>query len=122
MNESFLMPFLALCISFSWSACAKGLSDKNFDYIAFYDTPIFVFIQMALLVCIIIGVIIAGVNLGFLIGLAYLGSAIGVIVLNQLVFAHLLLAIFSYEGIGAVVPIISGIISAIWMFCNTGTF
>lgn len=78
--------------------------------------------QLAIVICIIIGIIIAGINSGFLIGLAYLGIALGAIFLNQLILAHILIAIFSYQGIGAIIHIICGIISAIWMFVMAGSF
>lgn len=122
MNTGFLIPFIALCICFSWSACAKGKSEQNYDYVLFYDTPLFTYMQLTIVICIIIGIIIAGINSGFLIGLAYLGIALGAIFLNQLILAHILIAIFSYQGIGAIIHIICGIISAIWMFVMAGSF
>lgn len=122
MNPDFLIPFIALCICFSWSACAKGKCEQNYDSVLFYDTPLFMILQLVIVACIIIGIIIAGVNAGFLTGLAYLGVAIGVVLLNQLIFAHILIGIFSYQGIGAILPILCGIISAIWMFIKAGSF
>lgn len=122
MNLEFLIPFIILCICFSWSACAKGKSEQNYDYVLFYDTPLFSLLQIAIIISIIIGIIIAGINSGFLIGLAYLGVALGAFFINQLIIAHILIGVFSYQGLGAILPILCGILSAIWMFVKAGTF
>lgn len=122
MNPDFLIPFIALCICFSWSACAKGKCEQNYDSVAIYDTPLFTYMQLAIVICIIIGIIIAGVNSGFLVGLAYLGIALGAFFLNQLILAPILIGIFSYQGLGAIIHIICGAISAVWMFLKAGSF
>lgn len=122
MNPDFLIPFICLCVCLSWSICAKIQCDHNYDMVMFYESPLFLFIQVALAICIIIGVIIAWVNAGFLIALAYLGIAIGTIVLNMVTLAHLLISIFTYQGIGALLPLLGGVASAIWMFIQAGTF
>lgn len=122
MNPDFLIPFICLCTCFSWASCAKGLSEKRRDYIPFYDTPVYTFINVLMILCILIGVIIAGVNAGFLVALAYIGLCIAALLVNQIILIHILLAIFSYQGIGALAPCICGIASAVWMFVQSSSF
>ena len=122
MNTVFLIPFLCLCVCFAWSASAKASCDMSYDFVEFYNTPLFSFLQFALVICILIGVVIAGVNSGFLMGLAFLGIAIGTVLITMFILAHLLLAIFSNQGIGAILHIVCGIVSAIWMFAQSGSF
>lgn len=122
MNPDFLIPFICLCVCLSWSICAKIQCDHKYDMVMFYETPLFLFLQFALAICIIIGVIIAWVNAGFLIALAYLGIAIGTIVINMVTLAHVLISIFTYQGIGALLPLFGGFASAIWMFIQAGSF
>lgn len=94
----------------------------NYDYIPVYHTPLYTFLQFALAICILVGIIIAGVNLGFLMGLAYFGITIGTVLLSLFIIVRLLIAAFSNQGLGAVLPVLCGIASAIWMFVNMGTF
>jgi hypothetical protein len=118
MDIDFLIPFICLCVTFSWASCAKGLCEKNYDSVLFYDTPIWKLSQMGMILSIIIGIIIAGINSGFLIALAYLGIAIGTVIVNQLTLIYLRMWIFGYQGLGAVMPIIAWIASFIWLLCN----
>lgn len=121
MNSDFLIPFICLCVCLSWASCAKGLSERRYDSIAFYDTPLCSIITAIFIICILIGVIIAGIKAGFLIALAYIGVFIASVLINQLVIIHIILAIFGYSGIGALAPYICGIASAIWMFSQSGS-
>lgn len=121
MSLEFLIPFICLCVSFSWSACAKKTCEKNYDYVYLYNTGLWNILQFLLMLSIIAGVIIVWINLGFLMALAYFGIAVGSIIINQIVLAYILIAIFSYQGIGAIAPTICGIASAIWMFIKSGS-
>ena len=121
MNSDFLIPFICLCVCISWGSCVKGLSERRHDYIPFYDTTFCSIITAIFIICIFIGVIIVGINAGFLIALAYIGVFIASFLINQLVIIHIILAIFGYSGIGALAPYICGIASAIWMFSQSGS-
>ena len=116
METEFLTSFICLCISFSWGACAKGLSEKRYDFIPFYDTALYNILQFTLLISIIVGIIIAWINGGFLIALSYVGITIVSNIITQIILIHILIGIFGHSGIGAIAPIACGLISAITMY------
>ena len=123
MNTEFLIPFIALLLSYSWTICSKALSERNYDDVPFYDTTLFNAILGIIVLCIVAGIIISWVNAGFLIFLAYLGIAVATIFVAQFTISPILISVFGYQGItGTVLPIICAIASAIWMLCQTGSF
>ena len=102
--------------------CAKAASQRDHEFIPFYYLSIYNILFLLTIVCILVGLIICWINAGFLIFLAYLGIAVGIIFIGQFTIMHILIAIFGYGGIGALMPPLLSIISAIWMFTQVGSF
>lgn len=122
MNPDFLIPFILLCISLSWLNSAKSASEGEFDSVYFFQTGFFYILMLLLALCILAGIIIAWVNAGFLIALAYFGIAIGSFLVSSATVNIILIAIFGYSGLGAIAPLLASIASAIYMFTKVGTF
>lgn len=122
MNISFLIPYICLSLCFQWAAVAKVVAKQSYDYIPFYETPLCDIINIVLFICLLIGDIIVWINAGFLIGLAYIGVYLVLTFVNQYVISPILIGLFGYSGIGAILPYIGGVASAIWMFIMSGTF
>ena len=122
MNISFLIPFICLCLCIQWAAVAKLVAKQRCDDIPFYETPLCDIINIVLFVCLLIGDIIVWINAGFLICLAYIGVCVALAFISQFALAPILLSLFGYSGIGAILPYIGGVASAIWMFIMSGTF
>lgn len=123
MNVEFLIPFIALLLSFSWISCSKAISERNLDFIPLYDTGFFNMMLGIIVLCVLIGLIISWVNAGFLVFLAYLGITVAVLLVAQYTVTPILISIFGYQGLGgAILPLLCAIASAIWMFCKAGSF
>lgn len=116
MEAEFLTSFICLCISFSWGACAKELCEKRYDFILFYETTLYSILQFTLLISIIVGIIIAWINGGFIIALSYIGITVVTNIISQIILVPILIYIYGYSGIGAIAPIACGLISAITMY------
>lgn len=121
LEPAFLIPFIWLCLSFSWSVCAKTACERNHDFVLFYDSPLWSMVQFLTILSILVAIIIVIVKVSFLSALCYLGIAIGCIFLGQFTTSIILVGIFSYSGLGSVLPLLSCIGTAIWMFIKTGT-
>lgn len=121
LELSFLIPFICVCLSFSWMACAKAACNRNYDSVAIVDSPIWPFIQTLTIICLMIALVIVIIKAGFLAFLCYLGIALGCILLGQFTVTLILVLIFGYEGLGALFPPISCIGTIIWMFSSVSS-
>ena len=102
-------------------ACVKTACERNYDYIEIYDTGLWHFIQLATILCLLIAIIIIIFKVGFLSALCYLGIGIGTIFIGQFTVTLILVSIFGYQYLGAIMPALSAIASAIWMFTQIGS-
>lgn len=122
MNTTFLIPFLATVLSMAWLNGTKATCERKDDYVHFFNTIQFNGLFSILFLCVVAGLIIAWVNAGFIVFLEYLGCAIGTIIVGSMIPIPILIKIFGYQGFGIILPIISAIGCAIWMFIQSGTF
>lgn len=116
IDSSYLTALICVIISGGWMIKSKAICAQNYDSVGIYDTPIHTFFVIASLICLFISLIINWANVSFLSTLCYIGITIGVGFLNGLVVSPILIRIFGYSGIGAILPIIASIASIIWMF------
>lgn len=121
MDISFLTPFLGVFICLVWGSTLKMFSEENCDYVPYYNSGVYYLFQIILGILLIVGLIIVWVNGGFITFLQYLGIllALSILMIVRIV-VNILLSIFGYSGIIAIVPALLGIISSIIMFINAG--
>lgn len=115
-NIDFVIPFICLCLSFSWTACTKMACKRNYDDVVILDSPVWSYTQLLTILSIVIAIIIVLVKVGFLASLCYLGIALGCVFIGQFTTSVILVAIFGYQFLGAILPLLSCIGTAIWMF------
>ena len=116
IQTAFLLPFLSLCISLSWMATAKTVCERKSDFVVIYHTILWQIIQSALMLCVIAAIIIIIFKVSLLAALCYLGIGFGTIFVSQFTVSLILVLIFGYEYIGAILPPLCAIASAVWMF------
>ena len=116
IDTSYLIALIFVIISGGWMIKSKAVCAQNYDSVGIYDTPVHTFFVAASLICLLISLIINWANVSFLSTLCYVGITIGVGLINGLIVSPLLIKIFGYSGIGAILPIIASIASIIWMF------
>ena len=86
-----------------------------------YETFLYFLIRIGAALCILSGIIIATIYSGFIAAFIYIGSVVGAYVLTRCLIAPILLAIFTYHNWGAVLPSLSSLAFATWMFTQIGT-
>ncbi len=82
----------------------------------FYESFLYFLIRIVSALCILSGIIIVIIYSGFVSSLVYIGSVIGSYVLTRCFIAPILLGVFTYHDLGAILPSISSLGFAAYMF------
>ena len=82
----------------------------------FYESLLYFLIRIGAALCILSGIIIVIFYSGFVPALIYMGSVIGAFVLTRCLIAPILLEVFTYHDLGAILPSISSLGFAAYMF------
>lgn len=115
--ENLVIPFIALVVSSTWLYRAEDICNRRYEDVPFYDTTFFTVIKAATLIILLVALISAWVVAGFGPGFIFLGILVAGII-AQFIYAPILIAIFGVGGIGAILPTLCVIASAIWFFAS----
>ncbi|MBO7572523.1 MAG: hypothetical protein J6T48_10285 [Bacteroidales bacterium] len=116
IESKYLIAVICFTICAGWPISAKTICEKNYDYVGIYETRLFAMFPTISIIAFLVSLIINWVNVGFLSSLCYLGISVGVGLVNGFIISPLLVMIFRYEGLGAIIPILANIASIVWLF------
>ncbi len=113
MNEYFLLGIILTTITSGWVIGTKAVCQRNYDYVEFYALfPILSIVSS------IVALVIYWINNGFQ---SFMIATVVLIItgkINGILITPVLIKIFGYGRIGAILPIISCIISFVFLFSN----
>lgn len=110
--------FICTTISAGWAIKAKATCEQNYDFVGLYQTWFYNLITPIMLISQLVALIINWVNASFLSSLAYFGIIVGTGFINGYLIAPILVKVFGFEGIGALLPVICCIASLIFLFVS----